>query len=151
MNLGLVTNHPRLRPVRRILNGYRLSGKDGRLAIDIHANNGFFAQLNWCLYVLAYCEHRRLDPIIRLTGPHYGDLPNHDWFHDFFEETRAIDSEVASSVPRPDLRIAHIQETDFASLYGPSMTIEEANRLFTSRYRVNAAIQSSPKISGPAA
>jgi len=142
MKLGMATYHPRLRPIRRFLNKSRFKGKNGVLAVDIHANNiGFFAQLNWCLYVLACCENRKLAPRLRLTGPLYGDVPNHDWFHDFFEDADVIKAP-AEPADSQFLRIMHIQETDLASVYGPPMTIEEAHRLFTTHFHIKENIQS---------
>jgi hypothetical protein len=134
---------PRLRPVWRLINGWRLQGKTGEWSIDLHASNGFFAQLTWCVYLLAYCEEQKRKPVIRLKGWVYADAPNHDWFHDFFEETGTL----ASSGERLDpqglkpLRITHIQETD-ADKFSLTMTLEEAHRLFTTHFQVKAKIQS---------
>jgi hypothetical protein len=137
-----VPNSLRLLPVRRLLNDWRLSKQKVNLDIEIHATVGFFAQLNWCLYALAYCEQHNLNPRIRLTGPIYSDLPRHDWFHDFFEETDAavMTNEASSLGPRHPLRIITIQETTLAVAYGTSMTIENAHRLFSAFYRVNDMI-----------
>ena len=145
LSMDAVTHHWSVRPFRRVLNRSRLRGKGGTVAVEIRANDvGFFAQLNWCLYVLAYCEQRKLNPWIRLTGPPYGDVPNHDWFHDFFEETGAAVRSDRAFAQRPysSVRITHIQETTLAATFAPSMTIEHAHRLFKTYYRVKDRIQS---------
>jgi hypothetical protein len=130
----------RLQAPRRILNEFRLSMRMDALSVEIHADVGFFAQLNWCLYILAYCEQRRLIPEINLTGAQYGEGRSQDWFHDFFEEkevARGQRGRHASS-----LYIRHIEETKFASRYASLMTIEWANRLFDTYYSVKPSIAS---------
>ena len=39
--------------------------------MNIDRRNGFFAQLNWCLYIFAYYDDRALIPHVVLTGPNY--------------------------------------------------------------------------------
>jgi hypothetical protein len=138
-----VAYDPRLRPVWRVVNGLRLHGGTGTWAFELQAANGFFAQLTWCVYLLAYCEEQKRKPSIHLTSPMYSDLPNHDWFHDFFEETDTVVPCGVLRTPkrlRP-LRITHIQETD-ADKFARTMTLEQAHRLFTTHFRVKAKIQS---------
>jgi hypothetical protein len=140
----LIPDLPQFRPLKRFLNAWTLRAQKVSLDIEICATNGFFAQLNWCLYVLAYCDKRKLLPRIRLTGPGYSNRPEHDWFHDFFVETDKFASaaEDSSQRLRKSLRITHIEETSFAQAFGPSMTIEEGHRLFSTVYRVNDMIES---------
>lgn len=73
----------------------------------------------------------------------YSDLPDHDWFHDFFEDadTVAPSRVIRSSKRLRPLRINHIQETD-ADKFSLTMTLEEAHRLFTTHFRVKTKIQS---------
>jgi Nodulation protein Z (NodZ) len=132
---------PRLQVPRRILNEFRLSKRANALAVEVHADVGFFAQLNWCLYILAYCEQQNLIPEIRLTGAQYGETRNQDWFHDFFEE-KGIAKAPRSRIHASSLYIRHIQETGFASRYAPLMTIEWAHRLFNTYYSIKPAIAS---------
>ena len=131
---------PRLQAPLRILNEMRLNKRADVLAVEINAGLGFFAQLNWCLYVLAYCEHHRLLPRIRLTGSQYSDLPDQDWFHDFFDDTLDVSS--SSSLRTSSLSIRHIRETRFAARYASTMSIEWAHRLFTTYFRVKPEIES---------
>ena len=45
---------------------------NGVFAVEMHNPNlGFFAQLNWCLFVLFYCERHGLTPYIELTASNY--------------------------------------------------------------------------------
>jgi nodulation protein Z len=133
---------PRLHSPRRMLNELRLSKRLDHLALEIHSDLGFFAQLNWCLYVLAYCEQRGLSPRICLTGSSYAEAPSRDWFHDFFEERKSEGPNAGGRLYSKALKIRHIQETSFAARYAASMTIEWAHRLFHAYWRVHPAIAS---------
>jgi len=131
---------PRLQAPLRILNEMRLSKRADALAVEINAGLGFFAQLNWCLYILAYCEQHGLLPRIRLTGSQYSDMPDHDWLHDFFDD--ALDVSSSSGLRTSSLSIRHIRETRFAALYASTMSIEWAHRLFTTYFQIKPQIAS---------
>ena len=137
-----MAHFPRLQAPRRMLNELRLSSRSDRLIVEIDSQLGFFAQLNWCLYVLAYCEQRKLGPQIRLTGAGYAEEPGRDWFGDFFAENAGIANDADGRVHPKFLKIRHIQETSFAARYAASMTIEWAHRLFHAHYRVHPVIAS---------
>lgn len=143
MKLESFAHDPRLRSIWRVVNGFRLRGTSGRWTVELDANNGFFAQLNWCVYLLAYCEEQKRLPSLRLTSWMYSDIPNHDWFHDYFEDVNTVASSAVLRNPRRlrPLRITHIQETD-AAKFASTMTIADAHRLFTTYFRVKANIQS---------
>jgi hypothetical protein len=135
-----IPNLAGLRAIRRILNSWRLQRQSNQpFAIEINATNGFFAQLNWCLYILAYCEKSTRLPLISLTSPTYSNIPNHDWFHDFFDDL--VSNATPYAAPQT-LRIAHINETTFARQFSTDMTLDNAHRLFTTYYRVKPFIQS---------
>ena len=136
----------RLHALRRFVNELRLRRRAGTLAVEIDARIGFFAQLNWCLYILAYCSEHGLHPRIRLTGAQYGQGHNRDWFHEFFVEKEVADPVDLSRARKAEgrqiaLSIAHINETAFAALYAPSMSIEQAHHLFTTHYAIRPHIQ----------
>jgi hypothetical protein len=110
----------------------------------IPPRSDFFAQLTWRLYLLGFCEDRQMNPVIRLTGSIYTDTPNHDWFHDFFEDINSIALSGGNSNrirPRP-LIVKHIDETSLSGRHHPTLTLEEAHRLFTNNFRVKENIQS---------
>lgn len=139
-----MAHFPRLQAPRRILNELRLRRRSDTVAVDIDATVGFFAQLNWCLYILAYCEQHRLNPRVRFLSAQYSNVPNHDWFHDFFEEKPEPHTSRQSALQghTSPLSIKHIHETRFADLYGASMSIEWAHRLFSTYYIVKPSIAS---------
>lgn len=134
---------PRLQVPLRVINELRLNKRSDTLAVEIDASLGFFAQLNWCLYILAYCEQHDLRPRIKLTGTQYSDLPNYDWFHDFFKEKTEPGS--THGVRTSSLSIRHIRETRFADLYASSMTIEWAHRLFTTYFDIQPRVEAHVK------
>lgn len=136
----------RFHALQRILNEFRISRESNTLDVEIDATLGFFAQLNWCLYILAYCEDHDLHPKIRLIGAQYGAAPNRDWFHDFFDEMEASERAGLSRGEPNDGKVAkisiqHINETSFAGSYSSSMTIEWAHQLFTVRYSIKPHIE----------
>lgn len=51
-------------------------------AIRLHAEVGFFAQLNWVMEALLHCRRRNLTPYIELTGGYSADSV--DWSRAFF-------------------------------------------------------------------
>lgn len=142
----MMSTLPRIYAPRRILNTYRLKRKSSVLAVDIRADLGFFAQLNWCLYILAYCEQYELIPRIRLIGGNYAEEEGHDWLHDFLVErdeaefSGRIRSSTAHRITH--LSIQHIRETQFAIQFAPFMTIEWAHRLFTGQYAIAPLVAS---------
>ena len=58
----------RLRPIGIPLAQRRNAGV---YAIDLNARVGFFAQLNWLVYILRHCEQRALMPRLRFSSPWY--------------------------------------------------------------------------------
>jgi Nodulation protein Z (NodZ) len=59
----------------------------GILSVRIDATTGFFAQLNWCLYIFAHCDERATIPRITLTSSNYVNAQRGpDWFRYFFEQ-----------------------------------------------------------------
>jgi hypothetical protein len=106
---------------------YRERHNRGVFSIDIHARNGFFAQLTWCLYIFAYCDARSLVPHVVLTSPQYvNPLVGPDWFRYFFEQHgRAyVRENVVTSV-----RIRTLQDLGLPTRCIADMTIERAARL----------------------
>jgi len=132
------------RRVRRALfDRFKASRRDS-FAIDIDTSySGFFAQLNWCLYVFDHCDKTGLVPDIRLLGRAYTNVAGHDWLHDYFED--ALPAQMASSAAarnasaRDPFRITHIQETDLG-VASATMTLEHANRLWNKYLRTRGSI-----------
>jgi hypothetical protein len=131
MNLASFVYHPDFRPFRRFINDLRLNSRlnagSGSLCLEINSDAiGFFAQLTWCLQFLAFCEDQNANPVIRLTGSIYADAPNHDWFHDFFEDRNPINRSDRNSdhtCPRP-LIVKHIDETGLSGRHHARLTLE---------------------------
>jgi hypothetical protein len=65
----------------------RMRANEGVCSVEFETKTvGFFAQMNWCLFIFQYCETHGLVPYIRLTGENYLDrrkAPN--WLEYYFE------------------------------------------------------------------
>ena len=64
-----------------------MRANDGVCSVEI-ANKyvGFFGQMNWCLFILQYCERHGLFPDIRLTGDSYLDpTKGPNWLEYYFD------------------------------------------------------------------
>lgn len=103
----------------------------GIFAVNIHAKIGFFAQLNWCLYIFAHCERFNLRPVIRLTSPFYVSATGDSWL-DYFFENRRLTVADRSLIEDGTIKFSQISELDQLGLptdYGSTMTLEIANQL----------------------
>lgn len=114
----------------------------GVLAVDIDAWVGLFAQLTWVLYLLQYCEERKLTPHIRLTGPLYAREPGLDWLGDLFE--RPHEWADSPGLPIRALQVSRISE--FAQLglardIPARISVHQAARLIREQLRVRPDIQ----------
>ena len=79
----------------------RMRANERVCSVEITNNHvGFFAQMVWCLYILRYCERRRLIPDIRLTGDTYRDSKRgSNWLNHYFDSDSPIPSgEIARRV-----------------------------------------------------
>lgn len=104
---------------------------NGVYAVDIEARVGFFAQMNWCLYVFAHAERNGLIPHVALSSPFY-TLSKGDNVLDYFFEPRAGDGRLGGAAPNRTFRISRITDiaqTRLSSAYAGRMTLAEANRL----------------------
>lgn len=106
----------------------------GVYAVNINARVGFFAQLNWCLYIFAHCERFHLKPVIRLTSPFYVRAQGQDWLGSFFENLR-LTSMDKTVIENGSIKFSHISDIEQLGLpadYSLDMSLEDANRLFWS-------------------
>jgi hypothetical protein len=89
------------RRLRRLWWGVRMRANQGVCSVEIaNVGAGFFAQMNWCLYLLEHCRRHNLIPDIRLTGDSYRD-PNRgaNWLDYYFEILRPKSSQqLATSI-----------------------------------------------------
>ncbi len=62
----------------------RLNGNVFAVNIN-NSKMGFFAHLNWCLFVLYYCQRKGLTPYLELTSENYlSPMRGPDWFKYYF-------------------------------------------------------------------
>lgn len=103
----------------------------GVYAININARVGFFAQLNWCLYIFANCERFNLKPIIHLTSPFYVRAKGDNWL-DYFFENRNPEIPGRDLIGNKPIKFSHISDIDqlgFPTDYGSTLSLEQANQL----------------------
>lgn len=124
---------------------YRLAQRrnHGLYAVNINASNGFFAQLNWCLYIFAHCEHFNLRPYVVLSSRSYTTSERANWLDYFFINT-ALTDEDRENIDGNALTVihaSHIRELGLAVMYGPKMSLEKANRLLNRNMRIRPEIE----------
>lgn len=114
----------------------------GIYAINIHAKIGFFAQLNQCLRVFAYCEQHNLKPIISLTSPFYVRAKGENWLEYFFE-VRELDENDKKLVGNGSIKISHVSDIDqlgLPEMHDLRMNLEYANQLLWSYLTIKSEL-----------
>lgn len=104
----------------------------GIFAVNIKAEVGFFAQLNWCIYVFAHCEQFGLKPAVILSSPFYTCQKGDNWLAYYFDGP-AIPDKGVDWAPGLGVKVSHastIRHLGFRVDYGETMTLDRANRLF---------------------
>lgn len=111
----------------------RILERNGALQIEIDSTLGFFAQLNWCVYILSYCIQHNVVPRFRLVGENLIDPgKGSDWFAYFFEMKVGAPASGTGDPSHPVTdycRIHHIRDLSFLDAHIDSMTLELAHRL----------------------
>ena len=107
----------------------------GVFAIEIQANSGFFSVMQMVLFILTYCEEKRLTPRISARGGIYGDPEgNIDWFSTFFETVRTS-SGATSKRKWKTSRVRDLAQLGFRQRYETQLQLKSASELFLSHYR----------------
>jgi hypothetical protein len=114
------------------------SFNDGIYAVEIRSDLGFFAQLNWCLYIFSHCESYNLRPYLILSGMNYRDKnAGNNWF-DYFFENRQLSYNDRRRIKEKGINISTIKNVNELKLgrkYDSCLTLERALSLFN-RYVV---------------
>lgn len=114
-------------------------------SVDIHASMGFFAVLQMVLFVLMYCEEKKLLPDISAHGGIYGDAAGEvDWFALYFERVKRYELDIENRLARRKNLVAaklfNVQQLGLRSRYEKYLRLEEASRLFCEYYSPTAEI-----------
>ena len=112
----------------------------GIIDIEInHMNGGFFAQINWCLYIFAYAKANSVVSRVSLVSRNYQTNPTkRDWFVDYFRYNYSNQGD--QSFPRiRKKRISHFSELGFA--ISPDLTLQQARKIFFETVTIQDAIQ----------
>lgn len=107
----------------------------GIFAIEIQENSGFFSVMQMVLFILMYCDEKRLTPCISARGGLYGDAAGTiDWFSSFFESvngkaTTSLTHKVRKSTVRDLVQLG------FRQRYETQLQLNSASELFFAHYR----------------
>jgi hypothetical protein len=103
--------------------------KHGVIDVEIdHVHGGFFAQLNWCLYIFAYAKANSVVPRVSLVSQNYGcGTKRHDWFQDYFRYNVPIRNERVFRAIRKK-RITDDSELGFE--IDQDLTMQQAHNIF---------------------
>ena len=115
----------------------------GIYAVNINAKVGFFAQLNWCLYIFAHCERFNLKPSVFLASPFYTRFKGENWLEYYFDSLKLTETD-RRLLDNGDAKYSYISDIEQMGLhadYGTQMTLEHANRLLGNNLRVKSEIQ----------
>jgi hypothetical protein len=128
------------RRVRRLWWVLQMRVNKGVCSIEIaNTTYGFFAQMNCCLWIFEYCEHRGLVPYIRLANDTYRDTnrgPN--WLDHYFDAIHAISSDELLKRARHTKKVFELE--DIEQFVTDSMTIDGGARTFNKYLRLKPHI-----------
>ncbi len=115
----------------------------GMYAVYINAGVGFFAQLNWCLYIFAHCEQLNLKPVIFLAGPFYTRHKGENWLEYYFDSFKLPQTDQVL-IDNRSVKFSYISDIEQMGMpvdYDKQMTLEHANRLLGKNLRVKTDIR----------
>ncbi|CAD6531129.1 O-fucosyltransferase family protein [Paraburkholderia metrosideri] len=113
----------------------------GVFAIEIQENSGFFSVMQMVLFILMYCDERRLTPCISARGGLYGDAARKiDWFATFFEPVMTSSASEATQKIRTST-VRDLVQLGFRQRYEAQLRLGSASELFFSHYRIAAHIE----------
>jgi hypothetical protein len=112
---------------------YQQKNNLGIMAVNINSNIGFFAQINWCLYIFAHCEKYKLKPYIILSGSNYvAPEKGNNWFDNYFENLQLNDND-RKNINSKIIKISNVltvTELGIAQDYDSHLDLEYAFYLF---------------------
>jgi hypothetical protein len=112
----------------------------GVFAIEIQENSGFFSVMQMVLFILMYCDEKRLMPRISARGGIYGDPQGKiDWFSMFFENVQATPG-IATPHKVRTSTVRDLVQLGFRQRYEARLQLASASELFYAHYRPAAHI-----------
>lgn len=103
--------------------------------IDVRAQVGLFAQINWCLYILMHCKEHKIKPSIKLSSPFYSN--NHENY---------LPKLLKEKQPQPQQKlrysiIEHLHQLPIKQGYGNNLDLKTAHNIFFEYFDINADIK----------
>lgn len=115
----------------------------GVFAIEIvNSNLGFFAVLNWALFVLHFCKKQGLVPYLEFTTKNYSDpVLGRDWFKYYFSN-RAMSAAGFAAEYRPWLvtKVRRIRDLRMPGWCFHDLSLEQAGEIFREYIEFNPVI-----------
>ena len=113
----------------------------GYFAIEIRAHSGFFSVMQMVLFILMYCDEKRLTPRITARGGSYGDPEGRvDWFSEYFDTVGASGTRESSHRLRTSV-VHDLGGLGFRRRYEPRLELKRSSALFLSHYQPAAPIR----------
>ncbi|MBN3755523.1 hypothetical protein G3N95_21450 [Paraburkholderia sp. Tr-20389] len=113
----------------------------GYFAIEIRAHSGFFSVMQMVLFILMYCDEKRLTPLISARGGIYGDPEGQvDWFGEYFD-TVGVPASPASNMRLRTSVVHDLGGLGFRRRYESKLELRHASALFRAHYQPTAPIR----------
>jgi hypothetical protein len=113
----------------------------GLFSIEIRAHSGFFSVMQMVLFVLMYCDEKRLIPVVSARGGIYGDAEGKvDWFAEYFETLKAPPPSVMNRKMRTSV-VGDLGGLGFRRRYENRLELKRSSELFREHYRPAAPIR----------
>lgn len=116
-----------LRCSQRLLWTIPMQENAGICSFEITSTSGFLAQLNWCLFMLQYCELHELIPDLSFAGVYLDPDRGPNWLNYYFDISRAITSEEVARRVRYTKKLGDFRELGPPT--APPMSLEEGARI----------------------
>ena len=135
----------RLRPLR-----CRLARANAHRVFAVNLNNdrlGFFANLNFCLPFLAFCDEAKLIPFLSFTSPNYLDSRYGPCWFQYFFENAALPAADLARVRHGQVRVCEVRSSremglpkQFNQRYYATITLHRANELLLRYVQLRPAV-----------
>ena len=128
----------------------RLARTNTHRVFAINLNNpklGFFANLNFCLPFLSFCEEARLKPYVTFTSPNYLDRRHGPCWFEYFFENAALATTDLERVRSGTVKVCEVRNSqemglpnEFNRWYYATISLQKANELLRKYVGLRASV-----------
>ncbi len=101
---------------------------------------GFFAQMNWCLFILDFCVRINKKPHLEFVSSNYSDCPEDNWLEYFFEFKQA-NSAVQGKQRSKKIKCSAIKRIEQLGIKNSLKTVNSAHDIFFRFIRLRPEMQ----------